>query len=49
MTNIEQQTCPQIPELLPSSLLEQRPDIRAAEEILKSETEKIFQGRYFVI
>jgi multidrug efflux system outer membrane protein len=41
LSNPEQQTCPQIPALLPSSLLDQRPDIRAAEELLKAETERI--------
>jgi len=40
LSNLDQKPAPQVP-VLPSSLLEQRPDIRAAEEMLKSETEKI--------
>lgn len=39
--NIEQQEFPLIPAGLPSSLLEQRPDIRQAEYLLEAETERI--------
>ena len=39
--NTEQVIFPDIPVGLPSSLLEQRPDVKAAENILISETEKI--------
>lgn len=41
MQNSEQTVLPEIPVALPSSLLEQRPDVRTAENILISETEKI--------
>jgi len=41
LQNAEQVVIPAIPAGLPSSLLEQRPDVKAAENILVSETEKI--------
>ena len=43
LQNRDQVLPPEIPEGLPSALLEQRPDIRAAENTLISETEKIGQ------
>jgi len=41
LPNADQVTIPEIPAGLPSSLLEQRPDVKAAEDILIAETEKI--------
>jgi multidrug efflux system outer membrane protein len=41
LENAEQTVVPEIPVALPSSLLEQRPDVKTAENILISETEKI--------
>jgi outer membrane protein, multidrug efflux system len=41
LQNAEQVVIPAIPSGLPSSLLEQRPDVKAAEDILAAETEKI--------
>jgi multidrug efflux system outer membrane protein len=41
LQNAEQTVMPEIPVGLPSSLLEQRPDVKTAENILISETEKI--------
>jgi multidrug efflux system outer membrane protein len=41
LENTEQTVMPEIPVALPSSLLEQRPDVKSAENILISETEKI--------
>ena len=41
LENADQTMIPEIPAGLPSSLLEQRPDVKAAENILFAETEKI--------
>lgn len=41
LQNAEQVVIPAIPAGLPSSLLEQRPDVKAAENLLTAETEKI--------
>jgi multidrug efflux system outer membrane protein len=41
MQNAEERTIPLIPAGLPSSLLEQRPDVKQAEYVLQAETDKI--------
>jgi len=41
LANADQVMIPEIPAGLPSSLLEQRPDVKAAENVLIAETEKI--------
>jgi multidrug efflux system outer membrane protein len=41
MENADQTIAPEIPAGLPSTLLEQRPDVRAAEQFLAAETERI--------